>query len=167
MPSAKFVVATDSRSRLTEHFEESSGALAGGARRNRSKLPQQALPINGAELIQDDLPGFSLKAHWHSSGIKPHGCCHRRNDDGLQITVHFIRRDDQARTGLLDLSAVRRIKAYEPDLIPLRRSVHHFHSFRSNSLGATVSSRRSTFIPEQIERNDSYQPCRERRSVQL
>src|SRR5437016_12516217 len=141
MPSAKFVVATDSRSRSTEHFEESSGDLAGGARRNRSKLPQQTLPINGAELIQDDLPGFSLKAHWHSSGIKPHGCCHRRNDDGLQITVHFIRRDDQARTGLLDLSAVRRIKAYEPDLIPLRRSVHHFHSLQSNSFGATVSSR--------------------------
>jgi hypothetical protein len=56
---------------------------------------------------------------------------------------------------LLDLSAVRRIKRYKPDFISPWWPIHHFQSLRSNSFGAAVCSRCSSFIAEPAAPNAS------------
>ena len=77
-----------------EHFEERGGDRLGGTRRDRSELPHEAPPVHGAELVQSHLPTFSLEAYRHSYTVwardRGHGC----NNDGQQMLVHLIGRDD-------------------------------------------------------------------------
>src|ERR1700724_4804591 len=86
-------------SKATEHFEEFGGGGLGSALRDRSQFPHQTLPVYSAKLVQNHLPTFSLEANRYSRRVRPGDCGHRSNDDGLQMLVHFIGRDDKAKVG--------------------------------------------------------------------
>src|ERR1019366_9058279 len=91
---------------------------------------------------------------------------HGSNDDGPQMPVHFIGRDDQTRARFLDLRSMGGVERDEPDLIPLRPAYHR-HSVWSNSLGFVISSMSSSSTPRLEARNASSQPWRGWRSGEM
>lgn len=54
----------------------------------------QAHFVDGADLVQDDLSGFSLESDGNPRGILSALRGHRRDDDSADVTVHLIGRDD-------------------------------------------------------------------------
>jgi hypothetical protein len=148
-----------SRILTAEHFKQDGGDLLRGAKRDRSKFPYQSLPVDGAQLVKCGLSGFSLKAQRNPRGIGAHRSGHGDNNDSLQILVHLIGRDHQARPRLFYLGPMGGIKRHQPDLVSARRATHHSHSSTSNSLAAAVS-RSSSSIPAEAPRNFSAQPSR-------
>ena len=95
-----------------------------------SKTFDQPIFVNSPDLIQDYLTGFSLKSDRYPGGVGASFRRHGSDDNRVDMMIHFVRRDDQTRTGFSDLMALRRIKADE-EYIEARS--YHVQSFRSHS----------------------------------
>ena len=95
--------------RAAEHFDEYGGCSLSGACSNRSQFAYEPLSVYGTELIESDLTSFSLKTYRDPCGIGADNRGHGGDDDGPQMLVHFVRRDDQARATLLDFCPLGRI----------------------------------------------------------
>ena len=72
--------------------------------------------VEHAELIEQDQPIPASEAQRNAIGRRVAACRHGRHRNRPQIIVHFRRRDDRARTCLLDLASDGRIKRGQPDL---------------------------------------------------
>src|ERR1039458_5256622 len=107
-------------------------------------------------------------------GVRPDDRGHGSNDDGPQMLVHLIGRDDQTRARFLDLHPLGGIQRHQPDLILFWRALwrtlwrdHHRHSSRSNSFGPVASSMSSSAAVWPDARKASPQPWRGRRSGEM
>lgn len=109
-------------------------ALCGGI--DCSRPFHQPLFVHGPDLIQHDLSRLSFEPHGNAGWIKPTLCCHGGDDDGVDVLVHFVRRDDEAGAGLADFTAFGGVEADEVDV---EAGHYHVHSLRSHLDGAADS----------------------------
>src|SRR5438270_8370713 len=131
-------------SRTAEHFYERSGYQLRGGGGDDSESSQQALSVHRTKLVENHLSGLSLEAHRYSRRVRPRDSCHGRNDYGLQMAVHLVRRYDQARPRLLYFGSMSGIQTYQPNLIPPWERVHQRHSLRSKAFASAPSNRTSS-----------------------
>ena len=96
----------------------------------------QPLFVHCADLIEHDLAGFAFESDRDASGIRAGFRRHRRDDNGINVMVHFVRRDDKTRTGFADFTSLGRIEADEVDV---EAGHYHVHSLRSHVDGAADS----------------------------
>ena len=82
---------------MAEHFKECGGGRLRGSARDCPEFPDEALPVNGAELVQRYLATFALEAHRYSCGVGARNGGHGSNNDGLQMPVHFKRQKGGAK----------------------------------------------------------------------
>jgi len=153
--------------RAAKDFEQCGGdglSYCGG---DRPKSSHEAFAINGTNLIQRYLSSFSLEANRYPGRVGTFSCSHRCDDQRLQITIHFIGRDNQARPDLPNLCSLCRIEIYHPDLVPTRTSAYQFHSLRSKSLACNGSSNASSCTDGPAARNSSSHPARGRRAEEI
>lgn len=131
--------------------------------RDDAKLANQTLPVNRSDLIKCNLATSSLERNADTCRIGPFGGRHRSNNNGIQVFIGLIRRNYQARPGLLDFRALSGVQRYEPNLIP-SRWVHQVHSSASNSFGGRVPNSGGSTAQEPAAIKDSLQPWRGWRS---
>ena len=96
----------------------------------------QALFVHCTDLIQHDLPGFAFESDRDSGGVGAVFRRHGGNYDGVNVMVHFVRRDDEARAGFADFTTLSRVEADEVDVEAGR---YHVHSCRSQVEGGADS----------------------------
>jgi len=118
----------------------------------------EACFVHGADLVQDDLSGFSLESdsnpRWILSALRGHGS----NDHGADMSVHLVGRDDNAGSGFADFAAFGGIKAND---LNLESGYYHRHSVLSHFVDASESRSSSASSPfSAILRNASSQPRR-------
>lgn len=82
---------------------------------------------------------FLLKSYFHSGGIAVGLCSHWRDNDCLDISIHFFRRDYQAMPCLLDFESDCWIKINEVDIVLV-----YFHSQLSIGMSIVSSSDNSS-----------------------
>src|SRR5262245_46708703 len=114
-----------------------------GGTEDAEPLPE-ALAVNRAQLIESHSPFLTAKPTSRAEGIGVPTRSHRRNNDGTQMVIELIGRDDQTRPSLANLATARRIQFNEHDLAPVRNagetSYRHSHSSSSNAGGGVSSS---------------------------
>ena len=95
------------------------------SRRFISDLAQaltQPLSVNGSYLIENDPTPFAPKRQRNPSRIRMRFRGHRRNDHGLDVTIHLVGRNHEARSGLFDLVTNSMVKEkQENSNIPLEK----------------------------------------------
>jgi hypothetical protein len=166
MPVSKYAPMPLASS-ATEHFDQDVRALLCRCRAGIAQLPDQALPIDCAQLIQRNLTRFFLESNRRSRGIRPYNGRHGSNNNRLQMLIHLIRRNYQARTRLLNFRSMRRLKFHQPDLVPARSARHHRHSLRSNSFVAPESSNNASFSAAPAARKAASHPSRALRTDEM
>jgi hypothetical protein len=130
-----------------EHLHQYARNLVSGPGSNSAEPANQPLPVNGAQLIQGDLPSFPSEDHVHARGIVAQRCGHRSHQRRLQGVIHLVGGDYQTRTGLLNLGTLPGVERNQPDLVP-SKIAHQLHSSLSNRFAGTwVSSRPSSAEP--------------------
>jgi len=101
------------RESRSEHLVQEREHFLRGGVVDFTQPPYQSTCVHSADLVQDDLPAFSLKSDWNPGGvILPMGS-HRRDDNGADVAVHLIGRNDQAGTGFADFTAPGGVEADE------------------------------------------------------
>lgn len=145
--------------RTREHLNESARNRLSRSPGQRADTSHQALPINRADLIQNDLASLTLKRHCQARRIVSlrggHGC----DDHRAQMPVHFIRGDHGAGTSFPDFRSLRGIERHKPDFIPLHVMGHHRQPFLSKSFGNRSSISSSSSGSAATARKACSQPC--------
>ena len=81
----------------------------------------QPRTIERVYLVEHDQALLTLESERNSKARGPRPGGHWRHDHRAQVRVHFVGRDHDAGSGLLDLTALRRVELGQPDLAGL----HH------------------------------------------
>lgn len=119
-----------------EQFREERQHVALGGGIDFPHPLDQPLFVYGADLIQHDLAGFAFESDRDAGGIGTEFRRHGGDDDGVNVMVHFVRRDDEAGAGFSDFTALGGIETDEADVEAGRYDVH---SLRSHADGAADS----------------------------
>ena len=85
--------------------------------------------VHGPDLIQHNLAGFPLESNRRTGGVGAALCGHGGNDDGIDMVVHFVRGNDEARAGFADFTAFGWIETHEKDV---ESGGYHVQFFRSH-----------------------------------
>lgn len=109
-------------------------ALCGGI--NYPHPFHQPLFVHCADPVEHDLAGFALESYRHAGGIRPTFRRHGGDDDGVDVLVHFVRRDNQAGAGFTDFTDLGGVEA---DEIDVEAGHYHVHSLRSQADGEADS----------------------------
>ena len=62
--------------------------------------------VHCPDLIQQDLTRFSLESNRQAGGVGTALGRHRGYDDGVDMAIHFVRRNDEAGAGLADFTTL-------------------------------------------------------------
>lgn len=111
-----------------EFCEKSKHVHAGGLINLAHTFDQPTL-VYSPDLIENYLAGFAFEANRNAGGVGPTFRRHRGDNDRVDMTIHFVGRDDEARAGFTDFSAFGRIKPHEEHI---ETGGYHFQSFRSH-----------------------------------
>ena len=90
----------------------------------------QSTLVHCSDLIQDDLAGLSFEPNLYTRGIGPPFRCHGSHNHSVDVMIHLIRGDDEARTGFSNLTTLSRIEPHEKHVEP---GSYHVQSFRSHA----------------------------------
>ena len=150
-----------SRTRLGgEQFGKKSQHTVGRDVVDRAQAFDQAGLVHRPDLIEDNLSGLSLKANRNAGGIETPLCRHGRDNHCIDVSIHFIGRDNQAGACLPDFSALGGIESNE---VNLEAAGYQRHSSRSHREGDERSRSSSWSSPARcIARKASSQPLRGR-----
>lgn len=85
--------------------------------------------IDGPELIQNNLARLALESNRHTGGIRAPLRSHGGYNDGIDMLIHFVRRDHETGASLADFTALGGIKPHEEHI---ESGGYHVHSFRSH-----------------------------------
>jgi hypothetical protein len=102
--------------------------------------------IHGANLVENDMSGAPGKLARDAERVPMAPGREWSHDEGTDMGVELVGRDDRARSGLADLAAPPRIQVDQEDFAPtngLRR--YHCHSSSSNRVAVGSSMSRSSF----------------------
>ena len=121
-----------------EEFGEQGEHVCFGGFVDLAEAFDQPVFVHCPNLIQRNLSRLALESHRNASGVGAAFCGHGGDDDGLDVMVHFVWRDDKAGTGFTDFTTVGGVEADEKDV---EAGDYHVQSFRSHREddGTTVS----------------------------
>lgn len=88
-----------------------------------AKPLDQALDIDRPKLVEGNEATAAAEAASRAPRIRAPASRHRRDDQGAEVLVQFVRGHDRARPRLLDLAVQRRIESNEVDLSASDRRV--------------------------------------------
>lgn len=125
------------RKHLPQHLQRARGGVVVEL---AHALHQPGL-VHGADLVEDDLTFFSLEGERDAAGVVAAFAGHGGDDDGGDVVVHFVRRDDNAGPGFLYFVTPGGIEADEINLET--RDRYHCHSVLSHSVADALSASRS------------------------
>lgn len=120
----------------SEEFGEEGEDLSACQFIDLSHAFDQPTFVHRPDLIQHDLTRLAFESHRHAGGVGTTFCRHGGDDHGIDVLVHFIRRDDEAGAGLTDFAALGGIEADEVDV---EAGHYHVHSFRFHVDGGAES----------------------------
>lgn len=150
---------------LGEHLVEPAKDRGDRLGRQPTEPLDQTVGINSSDLIEGHNAHPPLEPAGHPPRVHLTARCHRRHHGGAQIGVELVGRNDHTGPGLANLTAERRIEAYQMHLTPGDpRSRYHVHSSSSNRV-AVGASRRVSSPRLCIARAASAQPARGRRAA--
>lgn len=121
----------------SEKFCEKSKHVHAGGPINLPHAFDQPALVYSPDLIENDLTGFAFESNRYAGGVGPTFRRHGGDDDRVDMTVHFVGRDDEARAGFADLPAFGWIQSYKEYV---ETGSYHFQSSRSH-LEIDVASR--------------------------
>src|SRR3990172_881069 len=128
MAISDFRWPTDSRRDLgCEHLLQYRKNTPQGGWRQLTKPTHQALPIDGANLVNHYVSGPAFKPTWDPERIRMASSCEGSHDKSLQIGVKFVRRDNYAGANLPDLASSGWIQTHQ-EYIPPTDDLCHHHS---------------------------------------
>ena len=104
---------------LGEHDPQLPQCIHHGPRLQPPKAPHKPMLVNCSDLIQGDEAGPALKPARRSPRVGLSAASHRGNDDRPKLLVQLVRRDDQARPRLPDLTASGGTQPDQMDFAPL------------------------------------------------
>jgi hypothetical protein len=147
------------RKPLGKHFLQSNQDLPAFGGIQISKMFDKSRLIDCPQLVKDHFPTLSSESAGDAGWISAPDRRHRRYDYGSDVSIHFIRRNDKAGSGLADLMASDGIKI---DKINAEAANYHRHPVSSHFVGTwTVSeSSNSSSCRARIFANASSQPAR-------
>jgi hypothetical protein len=92
---------------------------------------EQALGIDGPQLIERHEPGAALKPAPRTPRVGASTGCHGRYNNRAEVIVQFVRRDNHAWSRLFDFTAQRGIEPNEVDLATNDGHLRYGHSHSS------------------------------------
>ena len=92
--------------------------------------------VHSPDLIQHNLTRLAFKPHRYAGGVGAAFRCHGGDDHRIDVLVHFVRGDDEARADFADFTALGGIEADEKDV---EAGYYHVHSLWSQVVGAADS----------------------------
>lgn len=124
------------------------------------QLSNQTHQINSPNLVEDNLTRPAFEPPSHPRGMAPSPCRDWGHNDTTDMVIHFVGRNDQARSCLLDLAADGRVQV---DQVNLKTVYHHSHSASSHEVGIRASPSTRTWSPTlAILRKTASHPARRR-----
>src|SRR5579871_2307357 len=120
----------------SEQLREGGPRLGGRGSVDGTQSLEQALAVDGANLVQSNLTVNPLKTACNAR--RPFSTLRGqwRDDDTARHAMHYLRRYDCARSFLAHLDSYGRAESHKIDRIRFDASVaHQVHSFSSKSLG--------------------------------
>src|SRR5688572_27009626 len=142
----------------SEHFAQKSEDFLRGGVVDFTQPFYQPDFVHGANLVQDDLAISSAEPHGNTGGIVVALGGHRRDDDGSDMAVHLIGKDDNTGTGFAEFAGFGGNEANE---VNLKEGGYHRHSVVSHFVGTIESLSKSVSSPcPDMRRNSSSQPLR-------
>jgi hypothetical protein len=129
----------------SEHLDENvEDALAGYLVKD-SHTPSQTDLVDGPNVVKHDVAIRALEPDRDAAWIGAAPGCHRCNDYGAQVTIHFVRRDHYTGTRFADLTAACGVEIHQVNLKTRDpQASGHSHSVASNSVGNSGSSKASS-----------------------
>jgi len=98
--------------------------------------------INGADLVEHNMPGLPLKPTRNAKGIAVPTRRQRGDDECVKVRVQFVGRNHDAGLGLANLTPAGRIQISQKDITS--GDAHpYFHRHASSSKRVGVGSTRS------------------------
>jgi len=67
-----------------------------------SQTFDEAISIDGPQLISHHVPILAFESAAHTEWVGMPSCCERRNNEGAEVSIQLIRRDNNARSCLPD-----------------------------------------------------------------
>lgn len=128
----------------SEEFSEQGEDMRFGGRIDLADAFDQARLVHRSDLIQHDLTRFTFESNRHTGGVGTALGGHGGHDDGVDMVIDFVRRNDEAVAGLADFTALGVVEAHEIDL---ESGDYQVQFFRSHSGVAGVSRSRSWSSP--------------------
>jgi hypothetical protein len=131
--------------RARKYLDKNAGDHIRDAVRNMAQTLREARFVDSPNLVERGLTGLSEESQTDSRRISAKGRSQWDDDDGCQVFVHLVRRDDEAGPCLTNFRALRGVERNQPHLTLVGRSAnsgYHFHSFRSKAF--VISPRRAS-----------------------
>lgn len=113
-----------------KEFGEQSEDLRACHVSDRSYTLDQSAFVHCPDLIQHNLPGLTFESKRDTSRVGAAFRRHGSDDDRVDVVIHFIRGNDEAGTGLTDLTPLCGIETDEKDI---EAGHYHVHSLRSHA----------------------------------
>src|SRR5207247_2704184 len=128
-------------------------------RRKGAKTLDQPLVIHRANLVEDDVARLALKLARYTERIRVPARRERRHDEGSEVSVQLVGRDDDAGPLLADLAPSGWIEVDQEHVATGNLPYRPRHSLSSKRVRVGASSRRSSPRPR-MSRAASAQPAR-------
>src|SRR5206468_11691426 len=101
-----------------EHLAQDRKDLVGSLLIDCAQPPHEPDLVHCSDLVQDDLRSLSLEPDRNPRRIGTPMCSHRSDNDGVDVAVHLVRRDDETGASLAYLAPYGRVQAHKMDLKP-------------------------------------------------
>lgn len=129
---------------LCEHLLQDIQRFRQGGGTHLPETANQTCPVNSPELVEHDVPVLLLEPAGDAERVGVAPCGHWSDQERTEVLVQLIRRDDDAGSGLSDLTTLGWIEGNEVDVTSLRCRHSHAHSDSSNAVGVGSSRRPSS-----------------------
>ena len=83
-----------------------------------SQTFDEVISIDGPQLISHHVPILAVESAAHTKWVWMPPCCERRNNEGAEVCIQFIRRDNNAWPCLPDFRSTRWIQGNKKDVPP-------------------------------------------------
>jgi hypothetical protein len=98
---------------VCKHFLQNVSDVTDSLRRQTTEAFHQSFRIDRPKLIQRHKTRLLVEPAWNPPGVRPAARRHWCHDRRAKVLIELVRRHDNARTGLPDLTAECGIQSYQ------------------------------------------------------
>jgi hypothetical protein len=111
-------MAVSARPLHNEHRLQNTKDFAQRCVGQASQTFDEAISIDGPQLISHHVPILAIESAAHTKGVGMPTSCERRNNEGAEMSIQFIRRDNNAWPYFPDFRSTRWIQGNKKDVPP-------------------------------------------------